>query len=58
MDSWYVPISTLVPTENAKSLASLFRQDIAKFGQDRDRFSEVEDGTIAYSNCSQNINDS
>ena len=24
-NSWFVPISTLLPTENAKSLASLFR---------------------------------
>ena len=26
-DSWFVPISTVVPTENAKSLASLFMGD-------------------------------
>ena len=26
-DSWFVPISTLLPTEDVKSLASLFRGD-------------------------------
>ena len=30
----------------------------AKISQDRDMFSEIEDGTIPYSNCSQSVKDS
>ena len=44
-------------TKNAKSLTPLFR-GTAKFGQDGDWCSEIEHGTIPYSNCSQSIKDS
>ena len=30
----------------------------AKFNRDWNRFSEIEDGTIPYSNCSQSVKDS
>ena len=45
-------------TRNAISLTPLFKGGAAKFGCDRDRFSEMEDVTIPYSNCSQSIKDS
>ena len=52
-NSWFVvPISTLLPTENAKSLASLFRGK-SEISRDRDKLSEIVDGTIPFSNCSQ-----
>ena len=34
-NSWFVPISTLVPMENAKSLPSFFK-GTAKISRDRD----------------------
>ena len=44
-DSWFVYFSTLVPTQNAKSLTPLF-EGIAKFGRDRDMFGKIADVTI------------
>ena len=55
-DSWFASFSTLVPTKNAKWLTPLLRT--AKFGEDMDRCSKIEDVTIPYSNTSQSIKDS
>ena len=55
-DSWFVSSLTHVPTKNAKSLTPSFG-GTTKFGQDRNRCSEIEYVTI-YSYCSQSMKDS
>ena len=52
--SWFVPISTLLPTTCAKSLTPSLSGDSESL-RDRDRFSEILDVTIPYSNSSQSV---